>query len=139
RYEDDIALSYVVIQVRPRFLEPYETASWLIDSNGRHEEAEQLLRQATQVRPDSWDPFFELGQFLYNKHRYREAIVPLEKAAAKPNCWPKVYHTLGHAYRQVGDLERSLAAWERAKKREPKDGAVNANLNRVRAMLKERR
>src|SRR5207302_7085152 len=41
RYEDDIALSYVVIQVRPRFLEPYETASWLIDSNGRHEEAEQ--------------------------------------------------------------------------------------------------
>ena len=127
-----------MIQLRPRFLEPYETASWLIDSNGRHDEAEALLREATGVRPDSWDSWYELGQFLYGKHRYREAIPPLEQAVAKPDCWPKVYHTLGHAYRQVGDLNRSLAMWEKAKEKEPHDGAVETNLNRIRAMIKER-
>src|SRR5262249_25444574 len=112
RYEDRIGLDCVIVELDPHFIEPYGTAATLLFSNGRTAEAESILRRGTQANPESWEAWNELGQFLYDRGRYAEAAAALEKAASKPNCWPKVLHSLAHAYQKAGDLKKSLAAWE---------------------------
>src|SRR5438105_3266081 len=45
RYEERVALDRLVIRVQPRFIEPYGTAGWLLESLGRKNEALAMYRQ----------------------------------------------------------------------------------------------
>jgi len=138
RYEDRIGLDYLIIELDPRFVEPYETASTLLFSNERTEEAVQLMQRGVRTNPDRWEAWHELGNFLYDRKRYPEAVAALEKAVARPGCWTKVYHQLAHAYEKSGELKKSLATWEGIKKREPGDPVVDRNLARVRALAEKK-
>lgn len=135
RYEDLIAVNYVLVQLEPDFMEAYSNAAYLIDSNGRAAEAVQLLTRATAAMPDRWEAWGELGELQFRHKQYREAVAALEKAAADPQCWIKHLHTLGHAYRLLGDPRKSLAAWEKAHQRSPDDPVVKIQLERARAAV----
>ncbi len=135
RYEDRIALDYVMVELEPRFLEPYTSASYLIWSNGRKSEAEAILKRATAAMPDHWASWAELGEHYMRVRDWAGAVPAYEKATALPNCFVKVWRSLGHAAERTGDLKRSVAAWEGAKRREPDDPVVENNLRRVREAL----
>jgi tetratricopeptide (TPR) repeat protein len=135
RYEDRIGLDYLLIEIEPDFVDAYGTTSVLLISQGRRREAEALLHRFVKLNPERWESWFELGRFMFDEKRYAEAAQALQTATTKPRCWVKVYHSLAHAYQRMGDLKKSLATWEEAKRREPDDQVVDTNLKRVRSLL----
>jgi len=57
---------------------------------------------------------YKLGQALAQKGRWEEAIAYYQQALEKdPQRW-QVYHLLGDALQASGDLDRAIAAHEKA-------------------------
>ena len=84
---------------------------------GRETEAEEALQRSRKLNPTSK----ALGNlsYLYQKqHRYKEAVVVTEEAAAlaardTPGDY-KVYGNLGDAYLLNGEKDKARKAWQRA-------------------------
>lgn len=51
---------------------------------GDDDKAEAYLKKALQLNPNGIDPNYFYADYLYGKHRYREAMLALEKALAAP-------------------------------------------------------
>jgi tetratricopeptide (TPR) repeat protein len=135
RYEERVALDRLVIRMEPRFAEAYGTAGWLLESLGRDQEALALYRQAVAAVPDRWETHEDLGMFHYQHKEYEAAAAAFKQATQQPGAPAYSWKMLAHSYERIGDLERSVAAWEEAGRVAPDDGAVAVNLRRVRARL----
>ncbi len=86
----------------------------LYAEQGREEEALADLEQAVQVAPRSAEAWFYLGVYRWRFRREgRGALNALEKAVElHPNAW---YATeLGNVYRESGEMEKAIAAYEQA-------------------------
>ena len=135
RYEERVALDRLVIRMEPRFTEAYGTAGWLLESLGRNQEALALYRQAVAAAPDRWETHEDLGMFHYQHKDYAAAAAAFKQATEQPGAPAYSWKMLAHSYERMGDLQRSVAAWEAAGRIAPDDGAVAVNLQRVRARL----
>lgn len=51
---------------------------------GDHKKARQLLESALKLNPDGIDPNYFYGEFLFEEHRYADAVVHLNKALTAP-------------------------------------------------------
>lgn len=88
----------------------------LVEKGENLPRARELLTRALAQKPD--DPFIldSYGWLLYRMGKYKEALVPLEKAAAlKPEEGIIAEH-LGDVYASLGMPQKALAAYERAKR-----------------------
>jgi hypothetical protein len=99
-----------VVNLDPRFIDPYVVAEMSLPwEGGMVEETNDLLKQATEARPDDYLPFF----FLWYNHFYflkdvKTAASYLQQAAQKPHA-PEYYGTLAarmHLY--SGELQNSI-------------------------------
>ncbi len=90
------------------------------------------LAAAIAARPgDARAPYY-LGNFWYARRRSAEAIACWESAAELDPDYPVVFRNLGLAYmKQRGDVDKALAAYERALLLAPDDAA---NLLRTRSI-----
>jgi tetratricopeptide (TPR) repeat protein len=61
----------------------YKVPGWPIGF-GDDDKAEAYLQKALRLNPNGIDPNYFYADFLYGKHRYREAMQALEKALAAP-------------------------------------------------------
>ncbi|MGC8875026.1 MAG: tetratricopeptide repeat protein, partial [Chloroflexia bacterium] len=101
-------------RVAPGDIRYYLEHAQLLDSQGRGKEALADLEEAVRLAPRSAEAWFLLGQMRRKYSGQRQgAIEALEQAVSlHPNAW---YATeLGNAYREAGDLDAAVAAWERA-------------------------
>jgi Flp pilus assembly protein TadD len=136
RYEERVALDRLLIRMEPRFIEPYGTAGWLLDSMDRDEEALDLYRQAVAVAPQRWETHHDLGMFYYQHKEYPAAANAFRRGTQQQGAPHYVWKMLAHACERMGELEKALAAWEAAARVAPNDPAVAPNLQRVRARLR---
>ena len=84
-----------------------------------------LLPNATTTHPQLAAPHYLLGNLLYDRRRYEEAIAAWEIAAALESSFATVRRNLGIAYFNVRHLpERAMAAFDRAMERAPSDGRL---------------
>jgi tetratricopeptide (TPR) repeat protein len=135
RYEERVAVDRLVIRMQPRFVEPYGTAGWLLESLGRPSEALAMYRQGVTAVPDRWETHQDLGMFYYEHKQYAEAAAAFRDASRQQDPPPYVWKMLAHALERAGELKEAVAAWETAGRLAPEDGAVPLNLSRVRAKL----
>jgi len=89
--------------------------AYQLQRQGRHREAEALLRQA--VKRDPRHPYaqYNLGWSLVEQGKAREALDPLRRTASQqPGRW-EPQERLAQAYRQLGDREKAAQAEARAR------------------------
>ena len=80
-----------------------------LDDEGRSAEAEQQIRTALCLAPDSWEGNREMAAFLYRHGRIREAIPFFEKAASTMESDTSSAAMLTSCYQAIGD-DRNLHA-----------------------------
>lgn len=89
--------------------------AYRLQRQGRHREAEPLLRRALALAPGYAHAQYNLGWSLVAQGRAREALAPLRRTAAlQPDRW-EPQRRLGQAYEQLGEAEKAAAAYQRAR------------------------
>jgi tetratricopeptide (TPR) repeat protein len=84
-----------------------------------------VLERVLENHPRQALASYLLGNFLYDRRRYDEAIDRWESAAALQPEWATVWRNLGIAYFNVGrDSSAALAAFDRAFELDTSDGRV---------------
>ena len=84
-----------------------------------------LLERATAANPrDARAPYY-LGNLLYDRRRYEEAMIRWERATELDPEFPTAWRNLGFGYFNVRhDTERALTAFKRARLLSPSDGRI---------------
>lgn len=80
----------------------------------RVSDIEALLRRATDLAPGLVAAWIMLGQLLHQADRPEEAIECYQRAAELDPDNPSVWSGLGADYAQIGDMEKSAAAYARS-------------------------
>jgi len=89
--------------------------AYRLQRQGRHRQAEPLLREALRRNPNYAYAQYNLGWSLVEQGRAREAVAPLQRTAARqPGRWEPQYR-LGQAYEQMGELDKARASYARAR------------------------
>ena len=91
-----------------------------------HRLEEMLVLQTTiqAVPTDARAPYY-LGNLLYDRRRYGEAIDLWQRAATLDATFPTVHRNLGIAFFNVrGDADAAVAAFNRAQAVDPQDGRI---------------
>jgi tetratricopeptide (TPR) repeat protein len=84
-----------------------------------------VLSRAIRARPEDARAPYYLGNLLYDRRRYDDAIAQWESAVELNDDLPTVWRNLGIAYFNVQrDEEKSLQAFDRALEMNPTDGRV---------------
>ena len=97
------------------------------------EEAQDMIRKAADLRPDSGAIADSLGWVYYRLGKFEEAVAPMEKAIALIPTDPVVNDHLGDLYWMVGREREAEFQWRRALSFDPaeKDAArIRAKLDR---------
>ncbi len=88
-------------------------------------EAESTYHQITELWPDDWTGYVDLGLFYCRRGRVEDALAQLDRVA---RLEPEGYHAwnnLGVFYFNLGRPEDALAAWERSLEIEPTYGTCS--------------
>jgi tetratricopeptide (TPR) repeat protein len=135
-YNRIVDLCRIVAEAEPSFNEAYANAAWLLWSMGDTPGADLFLQHGIARSDNKGDVLFDFGQHLYNTKRYAQAEPYLRRSITYPRPTYMAYSTLGHTYRQLGQLDKSIAVWEQAVKKFPEMGAAKTNLDRVKQLKK---
>ena len=99
----------------------------------RAEEAEDHLRQALQIRPETADLLLALGEALINQQSPRASLRPLRKALKfRPNS-VRALLLNARAHLELNEREEALRLTELAAEQAPEDPAVQSALNSIKA------
>ena len=125
------------LQIRPDMPEAYCIKARYLEEEGKQEEAEDLIRTALQLGPDSWEVNREAGRMFFRHGRLSEAIPHFEKAASlmdtdygNPGLLMSCYYAMGDREGVRRAAKTCLERTERAIAKEPTNGpalAMGAN------------
>jgi len=88
----------------------------------------EILRSKVDWSPKQFEACVLIGEALRSLDRFRDALQPLEKAAAlRPND-PGVAMALGWCYKRTNRLAQAIDALERARRAFPEYGLLRYNL-----------
>ncbi len=91
----------------------------IYNSQGRNQEAEQLLREILDAYPEQSDVAYSLGLLLAELNRYDEAADYLQQAADGLTDRPRVFYNLGLVKQYLGRSDEAESALRRATQLEP--------------------
>ena len=84
-----------------------------------------LLEEAIRVNPNDVRALYYLGNLLYDRRRYEEAIALWERATQLDPSFPTTWRNLGFAYYNVKhDSKRALEAFAHARTSAPTDARI---------------
>lgn len=106
----------------------------------KFDEANDKYRDAQVDNPESPIIHFNVGDALYQKKNYEEALKSYQSAVQKSND-PKLqaqgYYNLGNTLFRMDKWQESVAAYQQALKLNPNDEDAKFNLEYVRRKIKE--
>lgn len=113
-----------MLQANPRDQEALYNLGMVYSDQGRLDEAQQLLRQATEVAPDHAHAWIALG-VAYLRTKDAEAARPaLERALALEPRNPYALRTLGSLQAMTGDAAGAIGLLEQARELAPDDPII---------------
>lgn len=131
-YEQCIRTQWTAIFFDPEYVDLYTNIAWLQWSMGRHGEAIRTYRQAIAANPSSWEAHHEFGLY-YWRHGHKGLGVRYLQRAAELGSPPVPRRQLGHAYRELGELDKAKQVWEDILKMDPQDPIARRELERLAA------
>jgi len=117
--------------------EAHTFLGWTYSFQGRLDDAIAACKQAIAVDPDFGNPYNDIGSYLIKLGRLDEAIPWLERAIEAPRYEPRHYPhcNLGQVFWGKGELNKAIAAFERALAIEPDYPFARAALDAIRKQL----
>jgi len=105
----------------------------------KYDAANNKYRDALLETPDSPIVHFNIGDVLYKKRNFEDAIKSYRKALAAEDIHlqAKAHYNIGNALYRLGKLPESIMAYKEALKLNPDDEDAKYNLEYVRAKLKD--
>jgi tetratricopeptide (TPR) repeat protein len=106
----------------------------------KYDEANNKYRDAEVSNPESPIVHFNIGDALYKKRKYEEALEAYQKAVQKSDdvkLQAQSYYNLGNTLYRLNKWPESLLAYQQALKLNPDDKDAKYNLEYVRAKIKE--
>jgi tetratricopeptide (TPR) repeat protein len=91
---------------------------------GMLDEAAREFRRVAELRPSESSAHFYLGLVALRQARWRDAVDALRLAAERGGNRPAVFHNLGLAYEQVGQLPEAEASYAEAASRARTDARI---------------
>jgi Flp pilus assembly protein TadD len=91
----------------PKYAPAHATLGMLLDSIGRHEEAERAHKRAIELAPNDASYRNNLGFSYYLRGRYADAIVQYKAALERDASAHRVHNNLGFAYGKLGRLDKA--------------------------------
>lgn len=149
-YDDAVRLLEAQIELDPRWIEAYASASWLRWSQKRFSEAEAFCRQGIAANPKDYRLYFELGRMyfrtakpgsLYQKNPaqarqlYQQASQQLALAVAR-GAPGEVARLLADAYDKLGRYAEARKVLEKILHEKPGDTLARAHLERLKKIGK---
>ncbi|MGA1823749.1 MAG: tetratricopeptide repeat protein [bacterium] len=96
---------------------------------GHYKQAQDWLRRAVMINPDSWKAHFDLGMTLsIDASTTQQAIEEYEKSIALKPDMAAPYINLGIIYFQRGNLQTASQLWQQALRIEPDNIEAQINL-----------
>ncbi len=107
-------------------------------SEQKFDEANNKYRDALVNNPENPIIHFNIGNALYKKKNYEEALKSYEKSLSAQDVLKqsKAYYNMGNALYRAGKLPESILAYTQALRLNPDDEDAKYNLEFVRAQLK---
>lgn len=106
----------------------------------KYDEANNKYRDAEVANPESPIVHFNIGDALYKKRKYEEALEAYQKAVQKSDdvqLQAQSYYNLGNTLYRLNKWPESILAYQQALKLNPNDKDAKYNLEYVRAKIKE--
>lgn len=109
-------------------------------AEGKYDEANDSYRDAEIDNPESAIVKFNIGDVLYQKRNYEEALKTYQEAIQKSDdikLQAQGYYNIGNTLYRLNKWPESILAYQQALKLNPNDEDAKYNLEYVRAKLKE--
>jgi len=109
-------------------------------AENKFDEANDKYRDAEVANPESPVVHFNIGDALYKKRKYEEALQAYQKTLQKsddPQLQAQAYYNSGNTYFRLNKWQESLQSYQEALKLNPNDQDAKYNLEYVRAKIKE--
>jgi tetratricopeptide (TPR) repeat protein len=109
-------------------------------TEGKFDEANDKYRDAEVSNPESPIVRFNIGDALYKKRKYEEALQAYQKTLQKSDevqLQAQSYYNMGNTLFRLNKWPESLLAYQQALKLNPNDKDAKYNLEYVRAKIKE--
>lgn len=124
RFQDAAVMYERVLAIRPKDLKAEENLGLVYDATNQPEKAEETLRNAAGWADpnglDEW-PYLDLGGFLLDHDRPKDAIGPLRIAVRiQPKC-AACHEKLGQALADIHETSEALVELSQAASLAPKD------------------
>lgn len=134
RYQDAEQMYDRVLAIHPKQVKAEEGLGLVYDATNRPNKAEQALRNAAgwanQEGPDEW-PFLDLGSFLLDQDRAREALGPLHIAEHIRPTSATCHEELGRALLATDDSAGAVAELQQAEQIDPSNPKTHYELGRA--------
>jgi tetratricopeptide (TPR) repeat protein len=109
------------IEVDDLFFPAKVNLAVLLNSQGRNQEAERLLRDVVRDYPEQYDAAYSLGLLLAEMNRIEEAVEFLGVASAGMPDHGRAHYNYGLALQAVGRIPEAETALRRAVATEPQN------------------
>ncbi|KAA0230397.1 tetratricopeptide repeat protein [candidate division KSB1 bacterium] len=109
-------------------------------AEGKYDEANDSYRDAEIDNPESAIVKFNIGDVLYQKRNYEEALKTYQEAIQKSDdlkLQAQGYYNIGNTLYRLNKWPESILAYQQALKLDPNDEDAKYNLEYVRTKLKE--
>lgn len=125
-WADDIVLSRRGLQVAPRSVMAINNVANALNRNGKRAEAVALYQHALELRPDFWEPNYNLGLLYYKTGQLDESARYLHQAISINPYDPRELVCLGFVELRRGRTQQATALMRRALEIQP--NAPNSHL-----------
>lgn len=99
----------------------------ILSRKGGAEEAEHLCRVTIGKSPSMWQAYLNLGNLLYQRGNFAEALA-ISEPAARLSSDPTLLLNLAAYQQKTGDFEKSLVSLEKALEKDPSSASGYLNL-----------
>jgi tetratricopeptide (TPR) repeat protein/predicted small lipoprotein YifL len=131
-YERSVADMRLVTAAEPEFVEGYCSGGNLLESLGRHKDAEAYFQQGVAANPESSKMAYALGMFYFNFMKdYPAAIAVYEKDIKIKNADVNDWKMLAHAYEKMDKMDKAVDTWKKIYARWPNGPGVKSNYDRI--------
>ena len=105
--------------------------AWALNAQGKYEDADSVLDQASVLEPDSPAISFVKGWTLAGLGKYQEALVALDRATNEYPDSVISWSNKGYVLTHLGRCQEAQSAYQQALNLEPNNVAIQKSLNSI--------